>query len=287
MKIQDILNTGINKLKNKSTSPALDAEVLLAYALNKPKEHLYIHANHELRLRKRVRNYLGLIEKRAQGWPVAYLTGQKEFYGLKFFVDKNVLTPRPETECLVELVLQKLKIVNCKLRILDVGTGSGCIIISLTKALSTLAPHPSTLFSASDISKAALKVAQKNANLHKVKIAFKHGSLLKPWEGKNFDIIVANLPYLAKQTDPSTKFEPRRALIAKKQGLALIENLIRQIRSYSLIRPFADSIFLEFDPRQAKQIKKLAKKYLPKFETKIFKDLAGKQRFACLSLKLS
>ncbi|MBI4049264.1 MAG: peptide chain release factor N(5)-glutamine methyltransferase [Candidatus Doudnabacteria bacterium] len=294
-----------------------DAAVLLSFVLKKDKAFLFFYPEKTL-TKNQKRKFLSLIKKRKAGWPVAYLTGEKEFYGLKFFVNRNVLIPRPETEGLVELLLSEIKDQR-SLSILDLGTGSGCIIISLAKTLETnpssglwppspigrrkLQTNPKRTelpsphgrgdggegleFFASDLSTNALSVAKKNARRHKVRIAFKHGDLLKPWKRQRFDIIVANLPYLAKLEDPSTKFEPKKALIAKRQGLALIEKLFKQI---TLSRPSATLpqrgrgklkyIFLEMDPRQTAKIKNLAKKYLPNFKTKIFKDLTRRPRFA-------
>src|SRR3989338_1327093 len=279
MTIQEALKSAIDQLKSTSTSPSLDAEVLLAFVLKKDKKFLYMNP-HKILGRTYVRTFKKLISRRIQGWPVAYLTGGKEFFGLKFKVNKDVLIPRPETETLVELVIKGLRGKGKGLRILDIGTGSGCVIISLAKNF-TLNPEPLPLYFASDISKKALRVAKQNAKRHKVRITFKQGGLLIPWKKQKFDIIVANLPYLPKLIDPQTKFEPKKALLAKKNGLALIEKLLQQISS---LTPHPSSLFLEFDPSQSKQIKKLAKKILPVYGSKIYKDLSGKKRFMTLSL---
>jgi release factor glutamine methyltransferase len=301
MTIQEIINISIKKLKTSSASPELDSEVLLSHIFRKPKSYLFVHM-HKCVPQAKQRKFFSLITKRQKGWPVAYLIGKKEFYGLDFQVNKNVLIPRCETETLVDLVLEKFLNSkfeipaspagrrNSKLSILDLGTGSGCIIISLAKKISTLHPNPYPLLSASDISSQALKIAKQNAHQHKVKIKFKQGNLLKPWKKQHFDIIVANLPYGWKEwkNDISAetvglKFEPLKALFTKERGLYLYKKLFEQIRGYSQIRPFADSIFVEFDPRQTRQIKKLAEKFLPDFLLEIKKDFAGKNRFACLS----
>lgn len=322
MTIQKALSIGYRKLKNTSDSPTLDAEVLFSYALKKPKEHLLVHMNRQVNA-KQEKKFLNLIKKRKEGWPVAYLIFEKEFFGLEFYVNKNVLIPRPETETLVEIVVKQInmtyfarpRILRSGLKILDLGTGSGCIIISLAKSLSLFPPSlfPLSYF-ASDISQKALAVAKKNAKFHKVKVTFKQGDLLKPWlarrpvlrsseseggslgeGGKNehFDVIVANLPYLARLEDPSTEFEPRRALVSGKGGLALYEKLFKQISSLREVRSFDRTtkqsqpkyIFVEFHPLQATQIKKLAKKYLPKFKVEFKKDLTKRVRFALLAYR--
>jgi release factor glutamine methyltransferase len=291
---------------------SLDAEVLLAYVLKKPREYLFV--NQESRIKNQeAKKFLALVKKRQLGWPVAYLTQKKEFFGLNFFVNKHVLIPRPETEGLVELILSRIKNQESGIKILDIGTGSGNIIIALAKTISSLTPHPSPLFCASDISPKALLVAKKNAKNHGVKITFKQGDLLAPWKNKNFDIIVANLPYgwndWKNNTSAETiglKFEPKQVLFTSKHGLFIIENLFKQIalRNNSprpplkfkrgwptkpwRSRPGALSpkfIFLEFDPRQTSELKKLATKWLPDYKLKISKDLARRARYAVISQK--
>lgn len=305
----------IKELLIFSSKKTLDSDILLSYVIKKPKSFLYTHP--ETKLNKfQIKKFKQLVKKRSEGVPVAYLTSQKEFFGLNFFVNKNVLIPRPETETLVELalsVISKQKTVN---RILDLGTGSGCIIISLAKMLNNFSTRqvirpdlveeqggpllavrarPSfsswgveNYFYASDISAKALAVAKKNAKKHKAKVTFKQGSLLDPWKNQHFDIIVANLPYLAKLENPSTKFEPRNALIASKQGIGLYERLFKQISSLREVRSFDPttkqsqpwSVFVEFDPRQASKIKNLANKFLPEYKITFQKDLSGRTRFA-------
>jgi release factor glutamine methyltransferase len=210
MTIQELIQIAIKKLKNSTPastrrdlsrsrrggSPELDGEVLLSFVLKKPKEYLFAHPKKQVDP-KSEKAYLRLINNRLLGWPVAYLTKHKEFFGLDFYVDKNVLIPRPETEGLVELVLGSLKIENRKLKILDIGTGSGCIIISLAKSLYNLQPKTYNLFYASDISRQAIKIARKNAKTHKTKVAFGVGNLLKPWGDENFD-------YYGKSSLPGT-----------------------------------------------------------------------------------
>jgi release factor glutamine methyltransferase len=140
---------------------------------------------------------------------------------------------------------------------------------------------------ASDISPAALKVAKKNAEHHKTHVLFKQSDILKAWKNQHFDIIIANLPYLDRETDASTKFEPKLALIADKKGLAVIEELFKTLPS--TLRPHPSVLFLEIGHDQGEALKKLAKKYLPAspeggpaFETKIYKDLSGHARYAII-----
>lgn len=270
MTIRELLNLTQKTLKTTSSSPSLDAEILLEFVLKKPKEYIYINPDKHLGLNQQ-RKFLALIKKRCAFWPVAYLTSSKSFMGLNFYITKDVLIPRPVTEELVEMVLEYMKGKD-KMSVLDLGTGSGCIIISLAKTT------PGRYF-ASDISQSALKIAKKNARLHKAKMVFKQGNLLKPWKHTHFDIIIANLPYLAKETDISTKHEPKLALIAKKKGLALYEELFKQIP------PSSPAIFLEIGDDQGKSITKLATKYLPQYYIEIKKDLTKHTRFAILKTR--
>ncbi|MDP4000711.1 MAG: HemK/PrmC family methyltransferase [bacterium] len=346
MTIQEVLSQGIEKLKlsKKNTSPQLDSEVLLSFVLKKSKEYLY--ANPEKKISKRYNvHYNALLRQRAKGIPVAYLTGHKEFFGLNFKVNKNVLIPRPETETLVELVLDSISGTSFTrpriLRILDIGTGSGNIIISLAKSLenfSTRRPvgrassknntvraqrsEVKNYYFASDVSKSALTVAKANARSHKVKIKFKQGSLLSPWKKERLDIIVANLPYGWKEWKNNTsaetlglKFEPQKALFTNNKGLALYEKLFQQLDEFSppregemqegvkktrptLAPPCLAGrraheegdkkpkyIFVEFDPRQKIQIKKLARAVAgPAYKAKFISDLSKRTRFLLLEL---
>lgn len=298
MTINDLIKLAIKKLKN-SPSPALDGEVLLSFVLKKPKEFLFTNPNLPIQ-KKYMQKYIHFLNLRSRGWPVAYLVNEKDFFGLKFYVDKNVLIPRPETEGLVELALERISAKagttsgekhKNKLKILDIGTGSGNIIISLAKTLSANSHELDHSYFASDISAKALDVAKKNARLafgsprrtkqHKVKVAFKQGSLLKPWKNQSFDIIVANLPYLDKESDASTKFEPKSALIATEKNLRLFAELFKQI---STIYYLLSIILLEIGHDQSDAIKKLATKILPDYKIKIFKDLFGRPRYAALTL---
>lgn len=276
----------LNKQKIKSAS--LDAEVLLAHALNKSREYLLSHPEHTLSNSQR-KKFAQYIKRRAKHEPVAYITGHKEFFGFDFLVNKNVLIPRPETETLVEeaiRIVSQMSTVNCQL--LDIGTGSGCIAISLAKHL------PKAKITAIDSSKQALNVARKNARLNKVssRIKFIHGD---PLENHNpqpttHNLILANLPYIPnneyKQLAPDIKnYEPKQALIAGPDGLKYYRQLFKQLQGpiflYSYIPMF---LILELAPTQIKSIKKLAKKYFPLAQINFKKDLADKHRVAVIKI---
>jgi release factor glutamine methyltransferase len=251
-----------------STSPQLDAEVLLCSAAGFTKENFVAQRNSELSPQK-LGKFQDMVKSRKKGMPVAYLTGEKEFYNLKFKVNKNVLIPRPETETLVERLCFEMK-GRHNLRFLDIGTGSGCIIISLAKNLSN-ANH----YYGSDESARALGVAEENAANHKVKVNFIRSDLTRT-TGLDYDIVIANLPYLSALEDPSTEFEPAQALLAKKGGLDLYERLFKELSA----APRKPLLYLEFGHDHADEIKALAAEHLPEAIVEIFKDLAGIPRFA-------
>jgi release factor glutamine methyltransferase len=251
-----------------STSPHLDAEVLLCYVLKFSKEDLISNRKGTIK-ESEWEKYQELVKERKKGMPVAYLTGVKEFYSLKFKVNKHVLIPRPETETLVDKMVFELK-GRHNLKILDIGTGSGCIIVSLAKNLSN-----ANQYFGSDESTRALAVAEENAALNHVNIKFLRSDLTRT-TGMDYDVIVANLPYLPGIEDDSIKFEPKQALVAKNGGLKLYKKLFEEIGASG----HSPAIYLEFGHDQAEQIKKLAEASLTGAKTEIFKDLSGIPRFA-------
>ena len=207
-------------LKRAATSQIshLDAELILAHALHKERVFLHAHPDYEL-TESEQRKAEEYLKRRQNHEPVAYILGSKEFYGREFVVTPDTLIPRPETEAIIDLV-KELSLEKPK--ILDVGTGSGCIAITLKLEL------PESDVMAVDISEKALVVAEKNAdNLH-ANLEFKKSDLLKNVDEK-FDIIVANLPYVDKNWDwlsPELDFEPETALYSEDFGLKDIKNLI-------------------------------------------------------------
>ncbi|TAN33246.1 peptide chain release factor N(5)-glutamine methyltransferase [Patescibacteria group bacterium] len=303
----------------------LKSEILLAHAIGKSREFILAHPEYKPSFWKRVK-FKYYCRLRERGWPIAYITGHKEFYGLDFLVNKNVLIPRPETELMVEEVVRRIE--NRELRIektilIDVGTGSGCMPIAVARSLplasrARSAPKGETKrgsikLIATDISRAALRVAKKNAKKHGVKIKFLHGNLLEPViHNSQFSIqyssliITANLPYLTAEQygkEPSIQKEPRGALVADAiNGLSLYEELLSQLslrteRSgakqslaitdgiASAASGLAMTILLEIDPRQSEAIKTLIKKYLPASSCEIKTDLAGRDRLVIISIK--
>ncbi len=273
MTIKEILNWASNKLKFLN-SPQLDAEVLLSFVLKKDKIYLYTYPEKSLTITQ-IKKYISLINKRRNYVPVAYLTHHKEFYNLNFYINKNVLVPRPATEILVDQSISLINKYNLK-TLADIGTGSGCIAISIKKNLPQIKVY------ANDINKKALWVAKKNAQLNKTKIIFKHGDLLTPYKHLPIDIFVANLPYLSHkiyQKEKSIKHEPKQALFAKNQGLKYIEDVILQIENLDYKPKF---LLIEFDPWQKKIIINKTKKY--NYKTKIIKDFDQLDRTLTIEL---
>jgi release factor glutamine methyltransferase len=232
-----------------SPSPILDAELILLGALSKkqsnllPKTYLRLHAAEEL-TEENLADLEELIWRRAQGEPVAYLTGHKDFYGRDFVVDEDVLIPRPETEAFID-ILKKLPL--SKPQILDLGTGSG--VIGLTLALEI----PGSKLLLTDVSASALKIALKNSQRLDLSIKLTQSNLFAKIPGK-FDVICANLPYVDEtwpELSPELKFEPQKALYAGDGGLAVIKKFLPLAPAHLT---GAKLLLLEADKRQHQDI---------------------------------
>lgn len=288
MTIREALVQTGNELKPREITCAedhdlgrLEAEILLGHVLK--KDRVWLHAHDDKTIPKaKLKVFLALIKRRKKHEPIAYIVGQKDFYRSSFIVNKNVLIPRPESELLVELGIAEAKKLHT--RVLDIGTGSGAIAISIAKEIA-----PQRVL-ASDASQTALSIAKKNARLNKVKnITFIKADLLTAQIANFFStplVIVANLPYLPlsdkKKLAPDViKYEPHSALFATQNGLAVIQKLLEQIKKVQTDRL---SIFLEFDPPQTQELKAIAKKMFPKAKIKIHKDLAKRNRAIEISL---
>lgn len=275
----------------------LDREILLSYTLKKPREYLFTYPEYKP-TKSQIARYRLYVIRRLHGEPIAYITGKKEFFGLDFFVNKKVLIPRPETELLVELVLKKILISQFSTlnsHIIDVGTGSGNIIISIAKNTPEKIRRKINFY-ALDISKKALSIAKKNAKKHKIakNIKFIQSDLLKYFLEKKIKfenmLIVANLPYvpqkLYQKNSKNLKYEPKIALISKKNGLDYYLKLLSQIKQL-WNRYYASHVtcYFEISPEQKKALIKAVKKELPSAKIKFFKDLAGKTRSVKITIE--
>lgn len=244
---------------------------------------------------KQLSNITRLAKRRLAGEPIAYILGYKDFFGLRFQVNKNVLVPRPETEWLVERVTTIIPSDRKAqpIKILDLGTGSGAIVVSVAKTLQADGKSASSkqqadttgqrfAFHASDVSGTALAVAKLNARKHKVKINFHKSDLFKEIKGQ-FDVIIANLPYVPLKNYESRiknlEWEPKIALIDPVKDFDLYERFFRQVSQSGILRP-TSTILLEMDPKTKPHIQKFAKKYLLGWKVKFFKDYNNLWRFA-------
>jgi release factor glutamine methyltransferase len=223
-KVRDALMRATQQLGDR-----VDAEVLLAYALSKPRSWLIAHADDALSP-EHASAYDGLVEKRKKGEPVAYITGQRGFWSLDLEVTPATLIPRPETELLVELALERLPL-NKPVRVLDLGTGSGAI------ALAIASERPQAQVTATDASHEALAVAQRNAHRHSiVNVSFVLGDWYTPLTDQRFDLIVSNPPYIESE-DPhlrqgDLRYEPISALASGADGLDDIRHIARTAPSH-------------------------------------------------------
>lgn len=245
MTIKDWLeNTTVRLSSADIPSARLDAELLIADAMGKDRTWLISHGE-QIIPTAALENLEKQVLRRTQREPLAYIRGYKEFYGRNFGVTPDSLIPRPETETLVEVVLG-LSLGKTP-RIHDVGTGSGCIPITLGLEL------PSARVSGSDISHAALEVARRNADaLHATNVSFYKDNLLDR-STDTYDVITANLPYVdpSWETSPETISEPSLALYAGDNGLELIKRLIEQAPDHLATDGY---LVLEADPRQHSDI---------------------------------
>jgi release factor glutamine methyltransferase len=257
-------------------SPRLDAEVLLCHVLGKDRVYLYINFEQPLQPEE-LAAYRELVKQRAMRRPVAYVTGRKEFMGLTFAVSPAVLVPRPDTEILVETALTRLKPVQAP-AILDLGTGSGAIIVSLLHKL------PAAQGMAVDISAEALAMARQNAAAHQVldRLDVRQGDLFAPAEGM-FDAIVSNPPYIDAEDmtnlAPEVAYEPRLALAGGADGLDYYRRIVADAGRYLSAAGF---VALEVGLGQACLVADFASEATGLKTADIIKDYAGIERVVVL-----
>lgn len=264
----------------------IEIELLLPNILGKPKEFLYL--NPDLKLTNKQTNQLtNFAKRRIKGEPIAYIIGYKYFYNLKFKVTKDTLIPRPETEHLIDQALKiienkavlRYKLQDTSYKILDIGTGSGCIAVSLAKHLSK-----DFKIHASDISPKALTVAKTNARFHRANIKFIHSNLFQNIKNK-YDLIIANLPYVPisdyKKLKNNLKYEPKSAITDGTDQIKIYEKFFKQVSKH--LNQNA-SILLEIDPSQKKSLPKVIKHYLPGAKTKFHKDLQKIWRYVTITI---
>lgn len=216
----------IGSLLRESGLPRSEAELLLRTLLGRERAHLIAHAEEAIDSSK-VRSARDWFARRRAGEPAAYITGRREFYGVALHITPDVLIPRPETELLVELALERVP--RASARVLELGTGSGAVALALAKE------RPGLKIIATDISEAALAVARRNAREHGAAIDLVHSDWFEALGPEQFDLIVSNPPYVApgdahlEQGD--LRFEPPLALVAGEDGLACIRKIAERART--------------------------------------------------------
>ena len=227
MNIENILNEGINILqKNKVANPELDSEILLSNSIKRDKKHVILNPKEVLNS-EQLGKFKSLIERRKKGEPIAYLINKKEFWKDEFFVNKDVLIPRPDSELIIEQVL-KIYSKDDQLQILDIGTGSGCILLSILKERSNF------YGTGIDISKKSINVSKFNAKQLNLtnRVKFFHSSVDNFNNGK-YDIIVSNPPYIEQLSlkyleKDVVNFEPKLALSGGFDGFSKIRKVINK-----------------------------------------------------------
>ena len=227
MNIENILNEGIDILqKNKIANPQLDSEILLSNSIKRDKKHIILNPKEVLNS-EQLGKFKSLIERRKKGEPIAYLINKKEFWKDEFFVNKDVLIPRPDSELIIEQVL-KINSKDDQLQILDIGTGSGCILLSILKERSNF------YGTGIDISKKSINVSKFNAKQLNLtnRVKFFHSSVDNFNNGK-YDIIVSNPPYIEQLSlkyleKDVVNFEPKLALSGGFDGFSKIRKVINK-----------------------------------------------------------
>jgi release factor glutamine methyltransferase len=273
--LSDALRDGRSRLALASTeSPGLDAEVLLRHVLGIDRTALYSRLAEPISPEV-LATYRRLLQERAGGTPVAYITGEREFMGLPFSVSPDVLIPRPETELLVAWARDWLGGRDSS-TVVDVGTGSGVIALSLAR---TMGVGRSGHVVAADVSPAALAIAARNRGrfgLHR-SVSLVRGPLLE-WLGGPVDLVLANLPYLRPDQiaeNPELAAEPRLALDGGRDGLALIRRLI--LDAPRVMAP-GGALGIEIDPSQRAEVVSVVEQAFPEAEISVLRDLAGLDR---------
>lgn len=269
-------------------NPRLDAQVLLSYVLGVNSAYLFTHGDEAVKS-DAAETFQRLVARRARHEPVAYLTQTKAFFGRDFFVNQHVLIPRPDTEVLVEAALG---VIDFRSTIVDIGTGSGAIAISLE-----LETHRPTF--AIEIDRDTKSVAEHNARSLGAQITFLEGSLFEPFAAlepvADHLVITANLPYLTpwqwNDLDADVKdYEPRLALVGGADGLALYDELCNQIRTYlheasRKGKRIAVNLFIEIDPSQRQTAPSLLSTHFPDATIEVIKDMSGRERVVTASIR--
>ncbi|GAB4520574.1 MAG: peptide chain release factor N(5)-glutamine methyltransferase [Anaerolineales bacterium] len=269
--LRDALQAADEALQPHSETARLDAQVLLAHILQVPRTWVLIHPEAHLSAAQSAHLHTALQRLRA-GEPLPYVLGEWEFYGRTFHLTPEVLIPRPETEHLVEAALEWLDAHPAARRLADVGTGSGCIAVTLA------AERPALQVTALDISAAVLRVARRNACRHAAGVRFIQADLLAPLAPHACDLICANLPYIPTATLHGLEVygkEPTLALDGGPDGLDLIRRLLTQAESRLASE---GALLLEIEATQGESAPRAARGIFPNAHVDVLPDLAGRPR---------
>jgi release factor glutamine methyltransferase len=271
MDLAHLLYSAAQRLSGGSTTPRLDAELIIGHVLGWSRTRVLVERDH-VPEPAQLAAIEELIARRATGEPVAYLVGTKAFYNLEFFVDRRVLVPRPETELLVEHALGLARSRSGPLTIADIGTGSGAIAIALATYL------PQAHIYAVDLSADALAVAARNVQQHRLteRITLLHGNLLAPLPGP-VDLLVSNPPYtIMAEVQPNVlQHEPWLALEGGPDGTAIYRRLLMQAPQY--VHP-GGAILFEIGAWQGEAVSELIRAAFPEAIVRVERDLAGLDR---------
>ena len=280
MTIKETVRKGMIILKtNNVTEPNIKSRLIMQFVLNKPREYLVVYDKEKLTLRQEV-NYFKAIKKLCNGIPIQHITNRQEFMKMTFFVDENVLIPRPDTEILVEEVIKIAKKINAK-KILDLCTGSGAIAISLAKYIDK------SNITAVDISDKALNVAKLNAKNNEVedRITFVESDLFKNLKKEKYDIIVSNPPYIKKEVlkklDKEVQKEPKLALDGGYDGLDFYRKIINKAEEYL---KFNGYLCFEIGYDQKEDVENLLKEQEKYINITCKKDLCDNDRVVIAKL---
>jgi len=257
---------------HEGSDPTGEAQLIVAHVLDMDRAAVLAHPEKPVS-QTELRKCIKLSRQRGRGYSLAVAFGYKDFYGMRFLVTKDTLVPRPETELLVELSLRELH-ERKNGSLLDVGTGTGNIIVSIAKSVANPDRYH---FFASDISRRALSVASENARRKHVSIHFMRSNLFGKLKSRRYDIIVANLPYLAsgEMNEPSIGREPKLALHGGEHGHELYQKFVSELPQ--VMEP-GGVAFIEISPVIATELETFCQNTLPQVRRKIHPDLAGHPR---------
>lgn len=298
IKSKEKINISFNYLKALSSLNTRETESIITHLSKLSREHLFTYPNKDLGI-KVLTEFKKIEKKRQNNWPLPYLLSYKDFFDMRLKVSPSVLIPRPETEILVEKVIQESQKNNEKKIFLDIGCGSGAIIIALAKNIPS-----KNIFLASDISSKALSIAKENIKNNKLQdhISLKKSDLLVSHRKTIKDaitrgeqiIITANLPYLnsSEMKESSIQREPRLALFSKDNGLGHYKRLLKQLASIINNKDLTEkniNIFLicEINPHQSKHLIQEIETILPDSTIEVMKDLRKKNRFITVKISTS